>query len=139
MRFYLFSDVDECSTQKHDCDKKAKCINTEPGFKCQCKPGFKEYDNGRTCKGNVISLYSMFLHSIFLSLILLTFSLFPFCSLFKCSKIILLFCFIDLNECSNKFVCAKHAKCTNLPGSYKCKCNPGYSGGGKYCKGTMFV
>jgi hypothetical protein len=48
-------------------------------------------------------------------------------------------CVLDLNECSNKFICAKHAKCTNLPGSYKCECNPGYSGDGKYCNGTMFV
>ena len=72
----FFSDLDECSTQKHDCDKHANCINTQPGFKCQCKPGFKEYDNGRTCKGNVISLYS-----IFLSLILLAFSLLPICIL----------------------------------------------------------
>ena len=130
MRFtLLFPDIDECLMQKHDCDKNAKCINTEPGFKCQCKPGFKEYDNGRTCKGNVIFSVTDFVgffsssHSVHFSNVLESFCCF----------------FIDLNECSNKFVCAKHAKCTNLPGSYKCECNPGYSGDGKYCNGTMFV
>ena len=133
----FFSDLDECSTQKHDCDKHAKCMNTQPGFKCQCKPGFKEYDKGRTCKGNVVFLYLMFLHSIFLSLISLAFfsvSLYPVHS----SNILKWFCCVlDLNECSNKFLCSKHAKCTNLPGSYKCECNPGYFGDGKYCNGRL--
>lgn len=42
----------------------------------------------------------------------------------------------DLNECLNKFQCAKHAKCLNVPGSYKCECKPGFVGDGKYCNGT---
>ena len=44
-----------------------------------------------------------------------------------------------MNECFNKSSCAKHAKCINVPGSYKCECNSGYFGDGKYCNGTMFV
>jgi hypothetical protein len=82
------------------------------------------------------------LYSIFLSLILLAFSLLPICILaypVHSSNILKWFCCVlDLNECSNKFLCSKHAKCTNLPGSYKCECNPGYFGDGKYCNGTMF-
>ena len=48
--FYV--DIDECSTNEHDCDKNAKCINTEPGYKCQCDSGFKEYNDGRKCEGS---------------------------------------------------------------------------------------
>ncbi|KAI3418749.1 KU [Globodera pallida] len=39
---------------------------------------------------------------------------------------------IDLNEC-NWINCAKNAKCTNLPGSFRCECRKGFAGGGFNC------
>ena len=41
---------------------------------------------------------------------------------------------IDIDECSeNNGGCDTHATCTNTPGSYECKCKPGYYGNGIEC------
>jgi len=32
--------------------------------------------------------------------------------------------------------CDNNANCTNIPGSYTCKCKIGYSGNGFSCEGT---
>jgi hypothetical protein len=37
----------------------------------------------------------------------------------------------DKNECIKADRCHANAECTNSPGSYSCKCKPGYSGDGK--------
>ena len=48
----LFLDLDECKTGRHDCDPNAKCKNLpKRGYECHCKPGFKQYNNGRVCQG----------------------------------------------------------------------------------------
>ncbi|CAG5107307.1 Oidioi.mRNA.OKI2018_I69.chr1.g3255.t1.cds [Oikopleura dioica] len=47
------TDLNECLTKMHDCDKQADCINTEGGFECSCKPGFKDSSRkgeGRKCQ-----------------------------------------------------------------------------------------
>ena len=44
-------DIDECSTKQHDCGENSKCVNTEPGYKCQCDSGYKKHKNGRKCEG----------------------------------------------------------------------------------------
>ena len=46
----LFSDIDECSSKTHDCDRTALCKNTEGSFSCTCKPGYKR--DGKKCKGS---------------------------------------------------------------------------------------
>ena len=42
---------------------------------------------------------------------------------------------IDFNECASSLapVCDLNATCTNLPGSYSCACNDGYTGDGHSC------
>ena len=52
---FLFLDIDECSTNSHNCDAKAVCNNTEGGYNCSCKDGFA--GNGENCTGNY-PLYS---------------------------------------------------------------------------------
>ncbi len=39
---------------------------------------------------------------------------------------------IDINECLNSLSCANYNNtyCTNIPGSYECRCSAGYSVGG---------
>jgi hypothetical protein len=46
----------------------------------------------------------------------------------------------DINECvQNNGGCSVNATCTNLPGSYACTCNSGYSGDGVTCTQTPKV
>ena len=43
----FFSDIDECSSRSlHHCGIGAKCINTQPGYKCECPAGYQ--GNGKT-------------------------------------------------------------------------------------------
>ena len=41
----------------------------------------------------------------------------------------------ELNECSDLTLndCDVNADCTDIPGSYKCNCRPGYTGNGTFC------
>ena len=50
----------------------------------------------------------------------------------------LLFCVMsDVNECStNNGGCGSLATCTNIPGSFSCACNIGYTGNGFNCTGN---
>ena len=43
----------------------------------------------------------------------------------------------DIDECTAlPSACHVNAQCTNTIGSYRCTCNPGYTGNGKTCTGT---
>ena len=43
----------------------------------------------------------------------------------------------DINECTAlPSACHVNAQCNNTIGSYRCTCNPGYTGNGKTCTGT---
>jgi len=44
--------------------------------------------------------------------------------------------FKDIDECkASPSVCDVNAKCQNSVGSYRCSCNPGYTGDGEKCSG----
>ena len=49
----LFPDVDECKTEKHQCDKAISvCVNTKGSFKCICHKGY--FKSGQhKCTGNI--------------------------------------------------------------------------------------
>ena len=46
----------------------------------------------------------------------------------------------DINECvvgSDNCADEPAATCTNLPGTFTCRCNPGWSGDGVICTGKL--
>ena len=43
-------DIDECTTNRHNCDISAFCNNTEGSHNCTCKPGYS--GDGSNCTGN---------------------------------------------------------------------------------------
>ena len=54
-------------------------------------------------------------------------------TLFTCITNLLLSFELDINECSSN-PCDTNAGCTDVPGSFSCTCNSGYSGDGLTCQ-----
>lgn len=54
IKVYLFSDIDECTSGKDNCDANALCINTEGSYQCNCKPGY--FGDGQFCKSEVFHI-----------------------------------------------------------------------------------
>jgi len=44
-----YTDIDEFTSQTHDCSPNSKCTNMEGSFQCECKSGFT--GDGKTCDG----------------------------------------------------------------------------------------
>ena len=45
----IVADLDECNTQKHNCDDNADCLNTVGSYNCKCRAGYT--GDGQTCNG----------------------------------------------------------------------------------------
>ena len=58
------SDIDECSTAKHNCDNNANCQNSPGSFSCSCNNGFS--GDGVQCTGSFLLLTNKlnFLYSL---------------------------------------------------------------------------
>ena len=54
MFIFVFSEIAECTSKTHNCDRNGLCKNTEGSFTCTCKPGYK--GDGKKCKGINISI-----------------------------------------------------------------------------------
>ena len=52
--FPLLLDINECTTNAHNCDANAVCNNTEGSYNCTCSPGYT--GNGTSCTGIYIIL-----------------------------------------------------------------------------------
>ncbi|XP_028402826.1 fibrillin-2-like [Dendronephthya gigantea] len=119
---YRCADLDECWTKLNNCDKNAKCINTDPGYLCRCRPGYTQYNDGRVCQDfdecSQKSLCAKDAKCINLP------------GSYKCECDAGFsgdgtFC-EDINECVGRKRCSVHAECKNTQGSYECTCKKGY-------------
>ena len=104
-------DVNECSLtrQLHDCDQI--CVNTIGGFNCTCEEGYLSQDDGRNCSGSYANM--QVIHNTYLPNVL----------------------FVDINECDQD-LCDVESVCFNMPGSFQCICNPGFTGDELNCRGS---
>ncbi|RDD42651.1 Fibrillin-1 [Trichoplax sp. H2] len=130
----------QCSAGFSDCDPNAVCHGDAwSGVTCTCKPGFT--GNGRRCVDinecnatksycpqntgcvNTIGSYKCVCLPGYTEVTRRR--QFRNGPATQC---------VDINECAARgHKCSKYARCVNTPGSYSCRCRPGYSGNGVIC------
>ena len=119
-------DIDECSTDKNDCDVNADCLNNDGSYECYCRQNY--YGNGKGCLPGRCSDTNC-----------------PANEKKKCKSSTMLDCecvegfylnnssdCVDKDECQDND-CDAQATCTNNVGSYDCTCKKGYTGNGTTC------
>lgn len=112
------SDIDECATQRALC-RNGQCVNTIGTFRCMCHDGFELSLDGRMCTGREHFLF----FPVYLNLYMYDLQYIPVF-------------FSDINECAvNPGTCGA-GTCSNLEGSYRCICPPGYYLHEETCEGT---
>ncbi len=47
--FHFTPDINECTSEQHNCHQDANCINLKGSFNCTCKRGYR--GNGVSCEG----------------------------------------------------------------------------------------
>ena len=47
--------------------------------------------------------------------------------------------YLDINECKTLDKCGKNSVCINVPGSYRCRCNKGYTEDNGVCVGLYYI
>ena len=75
------SDIDECSKNQDNCDKKTQMCNNSPGgFICSCREGYESDGSGTSCRAKVnqskvisIALGKYFTLTLFIDLFLFLF------------------------------------------------------------------
>ena len=55
LRYLISTDIDECASGNHSCDRDAMCTNTEGSFNCACLPG--STGDGLSCGKYVKGFY----------------------------------------------------------------------------------
>ena len=120
-------DIDECSlpTLFHTCGPEAKCVNAEPFWTCDCKPGF--VGDGVSCKGTTPSPKTKIITSSTVKRRDTSFGK-HLLALGKmtCNTFLLHVPISDIDECqAGASDCHANATCRNLYGSYCCDCQQG--------------
>ena len=119
-------DDNECSSNNHNCDRNAKCLNNDGSYSCNCLDGY--YGPGETCaRGNCKDSVCpenqecISRHSIGCQCKIGFKSVNDSC--------------IDIDECLDEAnICDKNAECSNEKGKYTCSCKQGFVGSGHYCE-----
>ncbi|XP_052777794.1 uncharacterized protein LOC128215112 [Mya arenaria] len=126
-------DIDECSDPTaNDCSKSSVCYNTKGSYQCKCPEGMKLENDLRTCSACDEYHYGANCGNQ--------------CQCFhgNCDPVKGCICEngwfgddcdLDLNECERSLpVCPDgNITCVNTPGSFECRCSPGYSNTSGVC------
>uniref|UniRef100_A0A0G4FQ47 EGF-like domain-containing protein n=1 Tax=Chromera velia CCMP2878 TaxID=1169474 RepID=A0A0G4FQ47_9ALVE len=125
-----FCDIDECSTNVHNCHTEAACTNAAGSFSCACNAGYS--GNGITCTD--IDECTANTHNCNPTNGVCTDTTGSFtcaCAVGYSGNGIIC---ANIDECSmNVHNCVTNAACTDTTGSFSCACNTGYSWGGGMC------
>ncbi|XP_022080925.1 fibrillin-1-like isoform X2 [Acanthaster planci] len=140
------ADRNECEEGTFLCHPDGACVNTEGSYRCECKEGFAgdgrvciPLDN-RTCADGPC-FPGVVCEDVPLQRILNSrnWRQLDIIKLFRCGPCPRGFqgdgeiC-RDIDECARGInACHRDATCVNIPGSYRCECNPGFAGDGNLC------
>ncbi|KAM9293960.1 nidogen-2 [Gastrophryne carolinensis] len=129
------ADVNECEAGLSNCGHNTQCLNLPGSFRCDCQPGYVFSADGQNCivGGSFGNPCEDGTHTCNPA----TSQCVPRGDgVFTCE------CFagyarsgqtcIDVDECVERR-CHPDAACTNVPGSFSCQCNPGFTGDGFQC------
>ncbi|XP_022790332.1 fibrillin-1-like isoform X2 [Stylophora pistillata] len=126
----ICEDIDECLSPTTKCDLNADCFNSPGSYQCRCRLGYlgngTQCKSDGTCDGVVCSQQGVCVAKIASKRA-------QHCVCVdgwkgdgrKC---------VDVDECRINSSCHQHADCLNTPGSYSCRCSPGYQGSGFECE-----
>ena len=138
----LVSDINECTTNVHNCDVNSFCNNTDGSYNCTCISGYT--GNGTSCTGKSSSQMN---YQAYASLFRLQAKLGFYCGISNiCVELFTCFILIlfnnpllsDINECTTiAHNCDVNAFCNNTDGSHNCTCSSGYAGNGTSCRGKL--
>uniref|UniRef100_A0A671V797 EGF-like domain-containing protein n=1 Tax=Sparus aurata TaxID=8175 RepID=A0A671V797_SPAAU len=130
-------DVDECSSEG-TCHPRARCTNFIGGFSCSCQQGFN--GDGFSCEDvDECALSDTFCPDF--SILALNETCVPPSPL--CDPCVCDLGFVgdgltcsDIDECQRENICPENnTECINIPGSFSCICQKGYTLNGSQCLG----
>ncbi|KAK7478952.1 hypothetical protein BaRGS_00029819 [Batillaria attramentaria] len=113
--------IDYCGTGPPKCEN-GLCFNIIGGYRCQCSPGFEPTPDGRACVPTQETICKQncqggtCLWDITLGQYI--------CNCPPGFRLLNGMC-TDIDECLNPTLC-QNGRCVNLPGSFRCECNPGF-------------
>uniref|UniRef100_A0A915AKQ6 Transmembrane cell adhesion receptor mua-3 n=1 Tax=Parascaris univalens TaxID=6257 RepID=A0A915AKQ6_PARUN len=133
--------IDECAAGTHDCDRNARCIDTDESFICTCHEGFNDESPdpsekpGRVCTQRVdecnAGTHNCSINAVCVNL--------PDGFICRCKENYVDFspnplrfagtdCRPLVDECADKTLntCSENATCIDTRESYKCQCKEGF-------------
>ncbi|XP_041371516.1 uncharacterized protein LOC121385046 [Gigantopelta aegis] len=136
-------DINECELDFHDCHKWADCRNTDGGYECICRKGFRGkisgisteqvWANGRQCFDDDECSYNKCPSSAICTNLLGTYN----CTCKEGYNQVGFDVCKDINECLDPELndCDVNARCDNFEGGYSCACKRGFKDNGNATKG----